>query len=331
MFAAKQKNTATTMPQIETTTRTQHNEYNEHVVTNLTPYLPRKEQFIEDIVSEDVWCNIIPYNTIETALSLSQTCQYFYNLIFNVEQTSCSAIWKQFSEIVDGENVKLFKFDSGVAIELKIENYLMYYKKYCLLRFDTSTVNPDLTKFKFTNNKRTVVNERLTTEPERWELLHANIKLTPGRVYKFEYVIENYLKLQGNGWMIAVGINSVHADYYRTNEETFGPWLTHKVDGMGIIVCTGALLHNDSQLSEYPSRKPALKNGDVIGFRVDMTNTVNESGTVIDVYLNGVIFTYKSFTSLKGDAFYPAISLMNQQSISIRSGLTLVDNLVDSL
>ena len=291
------------------------------------------EQIINDRIGSDLWSHILQYVTPITALNLSLTCQELYELVFNTNLTICNTIWKQYILITD-RTLSESDIDLNKNIDLKqdkITNYLEYFKKCCLMVFDVDDVS-ELSALKFSNFGRSVVSTRIRSDEERWELIHAKRKLTPGRIYEFEFIIDNINKLNTNVWMMVVGINRSDANYKRTCTTSFGPWLTHSTDGVGVIVYDGTILHNDSTSSTGSLVKNndircvpnSIKNGDMIGFRVDMRNTTDTSGTVISIFLNGDFYTDKQLmTDLRGNSFYPAVSLMNEQAVTLRSGLTL--------
>jgi len=172
---------------------------------------------------------------------------------------------------------------------------------------------------KFANNFRTIKNVQVSDN--WWETFRTRKAITPGRVYSWELCIDTLVKHQANTWWILVGIETPLFPFASQlhYEDVIG-YNAQKHKGIGLNVGTGQVIHSATY---QPYFDPELMGGpfvvnDVIGVKVDMRHSKKNDNTAsIEFFKNR-----KSLGVVKrpihGDLFYPTVSLVNGQKVTIR-------------
>jgi len=180
-------------------------------------------------------------------------------------------------------------------------------------------IRPQQQYGKFANNFRTIKNVQVSDN--WWETFRTRKAITPGRVYSWEICIDQLVKHQANTWWILVGIETP-AFPYATQlhyEDVIG-YNAQKHKGIGLNIGTGQVIHAATYQQHFDPETMGgpIVAGDVIGIKVDMRhNKKNNNTSTIEFFRNR-----KSMGTVKkqihGDIFYPTVSLVNGQRITIR-------------
>jgi hypothetical protein len=281
-------------------------------------------------LDDDSFMTICTFLPLPTLAHLSQVNREMNQFIMNTTSDSCSWIWREFcqyqlKEYNNNQTVTVSEVDFDE--EQKITCFMDLYKSRMFV-FDQQVLDLTSSLLGFTNHGHTVENLR-TMDDNKWELVRVNKPMTAGNVYYFEVVIDAMISTGGNVWMSIVGVQSDNGDpavWKKQGVDSFGPWLTNKGVGCGLILWDGEWISNGGfrKLDNYQiTRHPMTKSGDVIAFKFDMRQeTMLPEATVL---INGefLMSTPYSHSSIPiSDVYYPAVSLINKQRLSIYGGWT---------
>jgi hypothetical protein len=172
---------------------------------------------------------------------------------------------------------------------------------------------------KFANNFYTIKNVQVSDN--WWETFRTRKALTPGRVYAWEIYIDQLVKHQANTWWILVGIETPLFPFASQlhYEDVIG-YNAQKHKGLALNIGTGQIIHAASYQPYFDPEVMGgpITAGDVIGVKVDMRpNPKSDSSLTIEFFRNrkslGVVKRH-----IQGDLFYPTVSLVNGQKVTIR-------------
>jgi hypothetical protein len=180
-------------------------------------------------------------------------------------------------------------------------------------------VRPQQQYGKFSNNFRTIKNTQVSDN--WWETFRTRKAITPGRIYSWEICIDQLVKHQANTWWILIGIETPSFPYATQlhYEDVIG-YNAQKHKGIGLNIGTGQIIHAASYTPYYDPEAMGgtISVGDVIGVKVDMRHTKKNNNTATIEFFRNRKSMGAVKRAIQGDIFYPTISLVNGQKVTIR-------------
>jgi hypothetical protein len=161
-------------------------------------------------------------------------------------------------------------------------------------------------------------NRTISQSDEHWETVKANRCLTPGQVHKWEFIIDYLDSMETkNAYLIVMGVDNEQFPYLKQNRYS---------DICGVHNSTGFSYNLGIKKKYYESKRAEyefllnteikFKTSDRIKIIVDARNASSSS---MKLYLNGMHFsTFASINLETNGLFYPAISLIRRQIVTIR-------------
>jgi hypothetical protein len=286
----------------------------------------------------------LPHDTISHILgfcgpvelmSFSRTSKWSYDLVHSQKRQSSNWLWRELSYNL---HMKPYKRDfprlTGLHLDWKEQFRTMHE-----FRFDTRAISPGSTVH-FTNSHMTAENTSSSQFASTWVTLRSRIDCIPGKVYRFELLLNKFNRLPHNSYWIVVGIETSQFPF--TNQDHLSDVIAcHKeFGGAGLILGVGKLRYKGIQRDYCPTVK--FQTGDVIGIVLDMRQSSKESninieqiikdtgnypgstplkedigGATLEFFLNGQSLGI-AYQNLPGLKFFPTVSIVDEQIVTMK-------------
>jgi hypothetical protein len=308
-----------------------------------------------DRISQDVLLNSLTFLRYMDLFHFSLTCRRFYELVNHVtdtidnENTNIAQwIWKEmclnemqyFDKKSRCSNVALTEGNTTFKDQLRS----------LLFAFDPSTC-PDATNLVLQNTNKTIKHIAKVDLTNDWKYIRCNKKLTPGNKYRWEFVLDRYIRHDSNMWWIILGVETTRP----ITPSHIGYWMAkERHQGIGLIIGTGEILYSNASFEVADNKIITFASGDVVGIEFDMTYSSIENDKKIEKLLHTHRSIYSSFYAfmrkkddgddapelkncgasiqffkngqslgpqvrgIVGQCFYPAACILNSQQVTLR-------------
>jgi hypothetical protein len=287
---------------------------------NVLPY-PASVVPIHKLPSETVshvltFCQPIELN------NFAQTCKYAHSLVFSDDSASANWIWRELSLNMNMRDPHRESF----ALTQGNKTWRDEYRTMLNYRFKDLYIHSHLR-----NYGATIEN----TEHE-WLTMRGR---TPGKIYRFEIILNQYAQVSHNSYIIQFGIETPQFPFKTQNHFSDVIACQEHFGGVGLLLGVGRVRYK-GHCRKYCNAM--FRTGDVVGIVVDMTKSsthadekilrfmanrgripsntelrTNIGGAKIEYFRNGESLGV-AYQNIPGLAFYPTVSLVQDQIVTLK-------------
>jgi hypothetical protein len=283
----------------------------------------------------------LPNDTISHILSFCQphelvnfslTCKYASSFVHSQECESVNWLWKELS-------YNLYLRDrKRESSQLSHPNrtWKDEFKMMSRYRYDTSEIS---SHFPVKIARYNMTAENINSAASEWITLHSQIELLPGKVHRFELVLNQLIQVAQNSYWVQFGIESPEFPFRDQDHLTDVIACKRDFGGVGLILGVGKVRYRGVQ-RDYCTNV-SFKSGDVIGIVLDMRkssstedekiNQLQETGTLLgsqpireDLGGASIEFFHNNtslgvaYQNIPGIKFYPTVSIVEEQIVTIK-------------
>jgi hypothetical protein len=277
--------------------------------------------FDTSTIAQDVQFYILSFLQTRDLYRLTLSSKYVAQLI--LEDENDEVLWK---EIAKNYNIHptesdfqaieamTFRFGSLNLNQNKRQNLWRKIVKHGLFFYwDATSRTPD-TDIVISPDKTMISLQR----ESRWDTICVRVPLNVGNVYYWEYKLIEHDNGGFNSYRIFAGIE--RADY-KFNEDQFDKIIGYNSNGVSYNIGEHTV-HTNSQhglteRSPLHDQHYLFTAGDVITFRLDMKNLIDNKATM-DLFKNGEWFY--TIKNIEPVTYYPAISAIGKQKVVVTRG-----------
>jgi hypothetical protein len=198
---------------------------------------------------------------------------------------------------------------------------IVFYYLNCV--WDPNSRTPD-TDIQMHNRNRTISCKRQS----KWDTIRVNMCLKVGHIYTWEYSLDRHDNSTYNSYRIFIGIERSTYSFTLIGFDKIVGYNSYGVSyNIGEHSVHRDYDHSLTKRSKLYNMNYVFKTGDKIAIRLDLKNLSEDGTAIMELFKNGEWFhtidKIKTIENSENIIYYPAISVIGDQIVTINSGTFL--------